>query len=92
MVNQKHKESLNAILRHHLFEYSKLYDGELIEWDDITQRKYAIAYKSSGDIFCVEPHNNYVFGTVYFYSKSAATNAITDIIMPFIKEHPEIVW
>ncbi len=79
-------------LIHKLKEYSLLHDGNLIEWDDANKPKYAIAYKNTEDCFVADPHNDFVIGTVYFKSKSIAAKAIVDIVMPFIKEHPDLTW
>lgn len=93
MVNRTNQQTdLKEVLTLRLAEYSKQHDGAFIDWDDITQIKYGIAYKSTEDIFYAQPHNNYAFGTVCFYSREIATRAITDVVMPFIKEHPETIW
>lgn len=86
------KKMLITTLNRELLEYSMLNDGYLIDWDDTKQRKYAIVYKTSEDIFYAEPNADHVIGTVYFISKSVATQAVSDVVMPFIKEHPEFTW
>lgn len=86
------KRTLSATLNRELWEYSMINEGYLIDWDDKTQCKYAIAYKYSEDIFFADTHSDYTMGTVYFYSKSIATRAIFDVVLPFIKKHPEITW
>ncbi len=91
MVKRSREQELNAALVRHLQDYSQAYDGDLIDWDNMMQPKYTIAYNSIEDVYEVTAHHARTMGTVYFYSKAIATQAISDVVMLFIKEHPEII-
>ena len=82
-------ETLNRLL----WRYSMQHDGDKIDWDDRTTKKSVIYYDSKNgrpqiDWFsCIRYH-----GCVYFYTKEIAQNAIDEIIIPFMAEHPEFKW
>lgn len=87
------QRALHETLSRLLWRYSMLHDGDRIDWNDTTTNKWYIKFSHitnnfSPDIFCF----SHVEGTVFFSSCETAKAAITEIIEPFMKEHPDFVW
>ena len=76
-------------LTQQLRRYTKEHNGDMIDWDDIGRSKHAICYLNKEDAFKVCTCDTYTMGTVYFYTKETAVNAINDVVLPFIKAHPD---
>lgn len=83
---------LHQQLYRKLLKYSYDNDAEVTEEDlkNNTSKYYICRSYEKFHVDCVAPA--VTFGTVYFKSKEVAERAITDIIKPFMKEHPEIAW
>ena len=76
-----------------LWRFSMQNGGDKIDWDDCCQNKYHIYYDEKyNHMFQVGgicwTHND----NVYFYSEEIAQRAIDEIVLPFMKEHPDFVW
>ena len=84
--------ALHQLLYRKLLKYS--YDNEFEdkEWDgnnvhvciiyNFTRKDYDVRWTRDEK----EP------GTVYFKSTTRATAALNEVVMPFVKEHPDFVW
>ena len=86
------QRALHETLSRLLWRFSMQNDGDKIDWDDDEQWKYYIYYDHKDNTYnasycCMEKHS-----TCYFYSQAIAKKAIDEIILPFMKEHPEFIW
>ena len=86
------QRALHETLSRLLWRFSMQNDWDKIDWDDDEQWKYYIYYDHKDNTYntsycCMEKHS-----TCYFYSQAIAKRAIDEIILPFMKEHPEFVW
>lgn len=83
---RKLHESLSRLL----WRFSMENDGDKIRQYD---RCYHIFFrkgnKSFGTTFDTNCLNE---GTIYFYSEEIAQKAIDDIVLPFMRNHPDFVW
>lgn len=83
--------ALHETLNRLLWRFSMEHDGEKIDWKNYSQQKHYIRINSylecdiGIDIFS---H----IGSVYFYTKDIAEQAIEEIVKPFIAKHPEFKW
>ena len=66
------------------FEDTAEWDGENCHW--------LIEYVCTTKDFIVRPHYDCKSQDVYFSSDEGAKRAGNEVIMPFMKEHPEFVW
>lgn len=60
------------------------WNGENCHW--------SIDYVCTTKDFIVSPHYDCKSQDVYFSSDEVASRAIKEVVEPFIKEHPELVW
>ena len=89
LQQQAYRETLNRLL----WRYSMEHDGNKIDWNDRIRTKFSIRYDFDDKIFTVGAHFNFrQFGTVFFYTKEIAENAIEEIVQPFMGEHPDFKW
>lgn len=85
--------ALHQLLYRKLLKFA--YDNECedtAEWD-CHNRHYHIIYRFDSKDFDFD--GNDVFkrqGTVYFFSEEGALQAISEVVKPFMKEHPEFIW
>lgn len=87
------KRALHETLSRLLWRFSMQNDGDKIDWSDRCQEKYHITYDYVNKKFkifscqtmCTE-------GVIWFISSKTAQRAIDEIILTFMKEHPEFVW
>lgn len=85
------QRALHETLSRLLWRFSMEHDGEKIDWKNYSQQKHYIRINSylecdiGIDIFS---H----MGSVYFYTKDIAEQAIEEIVKPFIAKHPEFKW
>ena len=86
------QRALHEILDRLLWRFSMQHEGERIDWNNFCQEKYYVYYDHVSKKFitagCRYSHRI----ETHFYSKEIAQRAINEIILPFIKEHPEFVW
>lgn len=66
------------------FEDTAEWDGENCHW--------LIEYVCTTKDFIVHPHYDCKSQGVYFSSDEGAKRAGNEVIMPFMKEHPDFVW
>lgn len=87
----------NQVALHQLL-YRKLlkfgYDNECddtAEWNNANEH-WKITYCKHDDDFTVLKMKAIKDLSVYFSTKECASRAITEVIRPFMKEHPDFVW
>ena len=82
----------------HQLLYRKLlkssYDNECEdkEWNGTNVHVYIIYNSTKKDYDTRWTRDEKEPGTVYFKSTAWATAALNEVVMPFVKEHPEFVW
>lgn len=91
------QRALHEILSRLLWRFSMQNDGDKIKWNYWGQNKYFISYnyntkKFAPDFICGKFGSILKSSTEYFYSGEIAQRAIDEIVIPFMKEHPEFVW
>ena len=94
--NIMQQRALHETLDRLLWRFSMQNDGDKIDWN-VTSRKYFITYDYRDEEFRVDYYQTSIgcalkSTTEYFYSVDIAKRAINEIIIPFMKEHPEFVW
>ena len=91
------KRFANQVALHQLL-YNKLlkfaYDNECEdkEWNGTNVHVYIIYNSTKKDYDTRWTRNEKEPGTVYFKSTIWATAALNEVVMPFVREHPEFVW
>jgi|GEM_PF-2570353 len=81
-----YKETLNRLL----WRFSMMNGGDKIDWADNFQQKWFIFFDTCMDEWDVLANEElYEIGKVYFYSDKIAEKAIEEIVLPFVKEHPD---
>ena len=90
------QRALHETLSRLLWRFSMQNDGDKIDWN-VTSRKYFITYDYRDEEFRVDYYQTSIgcalkSTTEYFYSVDIAKRAIEEIVIPFMKEHPEFVW
>ena len=87
------QRALHETLSRLLWRFSIQNDGDKIDWTNKYQSKYFI--------YCDEQDNNVlkvgeIYFThcheIYFYSSQITKRAIDEIVLPFMKEHPDFIW
>lgn len=87
------QRALHETLDRMLWRFSMQNDEDEINWSDDDESKYIVLYEHGQNIFRVDAWSTFHYqGAVYFHSEKAAQRAIDEIILPFMKEHPEFVW
>ena len=84
--------SLRQLLYRKLLKFA--YDNECTdkEWDGTNVHVYIIYNSTKKDYDTRWTRDEKEPGTVYFKSTAWATAALNEVVMPFIKEHPDFVW
>lgn len=84
--------ALHQLLYRKLLKYS--YDNECTdkEWDGTNIHVYIIYNSTKKDYDIRWTRDEKEPGTVYFKSTAWVTAALNEVVMPFVKEHPEFVW
>lgn len=84
--------SLHQLLYRKLLKYA--YDNECTdkEWDGTNVHVYIIYNSTKKDYDARWTRDEKEPGTVYFKSTAWATAALNEVVMPFVKEHPDFVW
>ena len=84
--------ALHQLLYRKLLKYA--YDNEFKdeEWDETKMHAYIIYNFTRKDYDIRWTRNEKEPGTVYFKTPTRATAALNEVVMPFVKEHPEFVW
>ena len=86
------QRALHETLSRLLWRLSMQNDGDKIDWHNANQCKYQIYYNhNEGKYFvsnnCWQQNNGQ-----YYRTEEIAKRAIDEIILPFMKEHPDFVW
>ena len=87
------QRALHETLDRLLWRFSMQNDWDKIDWSNTDQVKYYICFRER-DREC-DICNNLSCkneGTTYFHTEKTAQRAIDEIVLPFMKEHPEFVW
>ena len=84
--------ALHQLLYRKLLKYA--YDNEFEDekWDGTKMHAYIIYNFTRKDYDIRWTRNEKEPGTVYFKTPTRATAALNEVVMPFVKEHPEFVW
>ena len=84
--------ALHQLLYRKLLKYS--YDNEFEdeEWNGTNMHAYIIYNFTRKNYDIRWTRNEKEPGTVYFKTPTRATAALNEVVMPFVKEHPEFVW
>ena len=90
--NFANQVALHQLLYRKLLKYA--YDNEFEdeEWDETKMHAYIIYNFTRKDYDIRWTRNEKEPGTVYFKTPTRATAALSEVVMPFVKEHPEFVW
>ena len=72
------------------FAYDNEFEDE--EWNGTNMHAYIIYNFTRKDYDIRWTRNEKEPGTVYFKTPTRATAALNEVVMPFVKEHPEFVW
>ena len=97
-VNYFNDEALAQQVALHQLLYRKLlkyaYDNEFEdeEWNGTKMHAYIIYNFTRKDYDIRWTRNEKEPGTVYFKTPMMATAALNEVVMPFVKEHPDFVW
>ena len=84
--------ALHQLLYHKLLKFA--YDNECedtTEWDGVNPH-WHIIYNKVNDAFITTKRLAAKDLTMCFSTEEGANRAITEVVKPFMKEHPEFVW
>lgn len=84
--------ALHQLLYRKLLKYAYENDAADCDWDNSEARKFYISYDINRGKFFIDVKYNWKSNHVYFNVKEVAEEAIVDIVIPFMKEHPDFVW
>lgn len=83
--------ALHQLLYRKLLKFAYDYGCEDKEWNNTNEHWLIVYHPLNEDfiianVYCAKEH------TVYFSTEEGASRAISEVIRPFMKEHPEFVW
>lgn len=82
------QRALEEILARRLWRYSMEHDGDKVDWRK-TNTKHTIYYDHEDDAFYATHNLNcQTANAIYFSTEKAASNAIKEVVEPFMKEYP----
>ena len=84
--------SLHQLLYRKLLKFAYDNECEDEEWNGTTMHAYIIYNFTRKDYDIRWTRNEKEPGTVYFKTPTRATAALNEVVMPFVKEHPDFVW
>ena len=84
--------ALRQLLYRKLLKYSYDNECEDKEWNGTNVHVYIIYNSTKKDYDTRWTRNEKEPGTVYFKSTIWATAALNEVVMPFVREHPDFVW
>lgn len=84
--------ALHQLLYRKLLKYAYENDAANCDWYKPEECKYNICFDYKLNCFAVFTSNVCKECNVYFSNLEVAKQATTDIVEPFMKEHPEFVW
>lgn len=80
------EQTLTNLLRKYTYEHG--WSDDL--WDN-GNNKYKIFYHHKNCMFDVDTNSQFeTVGAIYFIHETTAQNAIQEVVIPFVKEHPEL--
>lgn len=87
------QRALHETLDRLLWRFSVQNGGDKIDWSNHNTDKCCLYFSHKEKTIVIE-NNNYLqnIGCTYFNTREVAERAINEIVIPFIKEHPEFVW
>ena len=88
------QRALHETLNRLLWRYSMEHGGSEIDWSDAWQPKWSIfCYPAENEWLQVD-FNRDVWqpGVIYFHTRETAEAAMMNIVIPFMKAHPEFKW
>lgn len=81
------EQTLTNLLRKYTYEHG--WSDDL--WDDTNTPKYYINYNKISEQIVIDcMFSNKGLGIIHFVDKETVKNAIKEIVVPFVKEHPEL--
>lgn len=84
---------LHELLNRKLLKYAYENDAIVKDWTDLNSRKYFITKNTENEQLLVNwDYRLKQNCVVYVISREAAEQAIEDVILPFMVEHPEFIW
>lgn len=84
--------ALHQLLYRKLLKYAYDNGFEDEEWNGNNMHAYIIYSFTRKDYDIRWTRDEKEPGTVYFKTPTRATAALNEVVMPFMKEHPEFVW
>lgn len=84
--------ALHQLLYRKLLKFA--YDNDCedtAEWD-CENRHWCIRYDHGDNGFNVTWNDTFQYSNVYFSTMESAARAIDEVVLPFMKEHPDFVW
>lgn len=84
--------ALHQLLYRKLLKYAYDNGFEDEEWNRNNMQAYIIYSFTRKDYDIRWTRDEKEPGTVYFKTPTRATAALNEVVMPFMKEHPEFVW
>lgn len=86
------QRALHETLNRLLWRYSMEHDGDKIDWNNVSD-KWTIYYEhDTGKYKTATWQTIQYLELVFFNTREIAEKAITEIIEPFMKAHPEFKW
>lgn len=91
-ISMMHQRALHETLSRLLWRFSMQNDGDKIDWKNRKSCKFHIYFDYNEQEFAVNQNSCYqMIECVYFNTRGIAQRAIDEIILPFMKKHPEFV-
>lgn len=84
--------ALHQLLYRKLLKYAYENDAANCDWHNLEECKYNICFDYKLNCFAILTSNVCKEHDVYFSNLEIAKQATTDVVEPFMKEHPEFVW
>lgn len=86
------QRAVHETLSRLLWRFSMQNNGDKIDWGNIEQHKYKIYYDHNKGKYLVAINCRQQYSEQYYHTKEIAKRAIDEIILPFMKKHPDFVW
>jgi len=87
LQQQAYRETLNRLL----WRFSMEHDGDQIDWDIHSVSKFFIAFDHDAKGWVIDDSFRFTqtVGAVPFLKKDIARQAISEVVFPFMKAHPD---
>ena len=83
--------AFHELLNRKLLKYAYDNEAEDCVWNNVKSH-YRIVKNSNNDFVVLKDIMYKTLWAVYFSTEEVATQAIKDVVEPFMEEHPEFVW